>query len=689
MGKTNFNGCLVGGSPSSGSTLLSMILDSHSDVLCGPETTFFTHPLLWESANFTKANAYLAWFSREQSAQMLSWTSADQKVLQYYLTNLTELMSLVGRSHDLYEFGEEFMQPRLYKDGAMLWIEKTPQNIYALSTFLTGNRQAKAIIIIRDPRAVMDSLVRRNFHPDIAARIWCFEAAITFFLLQEEDIKKNILLIRYENLVISPERVVEKICDFLGIKYEVTRMIQHRNTPRLSEDFSLQDKLGSAVSAWKCQPNQEISTEPLTAWRENLSAEFFGYIVRTQISAEALRPYTCHAEKISSLELMDYFGYYSISSPSNNGSPLSSFFKQNVELKDSFLSGERYFSKGNAYSISVRPKNIEQTDKEVVVNFIKSIIEKNKLLQGTTNHLIERLSVIPKVKKRINRITKNHWPFKNYTDDHCWIAPHYVGKYDVVVAIAFQGRQDVLYSVIWELMKANNMGIKVGVVLAASDKEDVYFATALQNESEYIGICECENKPLGNKWHLAVQCARKLNPKVLMITGSDDLVSSKYICNNYSILCGDTLNTLAMAGPRVWYMFEFIPYQPVRTLKLWRISYHNSGHRMPLGAGRMYTDEFLDSVNWEIFERHLNILLDGQGYDLVKKMNKQIYNPTLDDGFVVSVKGTWGCLNPIEKILKAPTINVNRIADEEYNRVIELVSESIKRMQNCHLSVSG
>ena len=38
---------LVGCCPSSGSTLLSVMLDAHPDLMCGPELSIFAHPLVW------------------------------------------------------------------------------------------------------------------------------------------------------------------------------------------------------------------------------------------------------------------------------------------------------------------------------------------------------------------------------------------------------------------------------------------------------------------------------------------------------------------------------------------------------------------------------------------------------------------------------------------------------------------
>lgn len=258
-----------------------------------------------------------------------------------------------------------------------------------------------------------------------------------------------------------------------------------------------------------------------------------------------------------------------------------------------------------------------------------------------------------------------------------WYPPTVNEDWDVTVVIAFQERHRVVRAVVAEAVKAALMGRQVCICLAASGAKDREFALDLQEQYTNIGVVICQNNPLGNKWQTAVDCARKLSPRALLITGSDDLISADYIVNNLNILLDDEIETPAMIGPRAWYMTYYEEGEPIENAKVWSVTYRNQFHFMPLGAGRIYRADFLDLVDWQIFERKWDALLDDKGYDLVRQRGSFIYNPVLDDGFVLSIKGPWAAMNPIEAIKEAPSISVVELVGEERNRIFDSISSSL------------
>ena len=125
-----------------------------------------------------------------------------------------------------------------------------------------------------------------------------------------------------------------------------------------------------------------------------------------------------------------------------------------------------------------------------------------------------------------------------------------------------------------------------------------------------------------------------------------------------------------MIGPRTWYMYNSTDK------KLCMVSYKNEFHLMPLGAGRLYSSSYLESKKWKIFDRNLQKLLDDKGYYGVLKDNLIVYNATLDDGCILSIKGNWDAMNPAENILKANPINASEILGNDKNKILKKYKKS-------------
>jgi hypothetical protein len=95
--------------------------------------------------------------------------------------------------------------------------------------------QARVIYVVRDPRAVCAS---KNVHAEkypwlFLARQWRKLAAIGWHLKHSPDWSRRILLLRYEDLIEAPARVVREISDFLGLPVSKTLL-----DPRLFTDGS-------------------------------------------------------------------------------------------------------------------------------------------------------------------------------------------------------------------------------------------------------------------------------------------------------------------------------------------------------------------------------------------------------------------------------------------------------------------
>lgn len=138
------------------------------------------------------------------------------------------------------------------KYGRLRWVEKTPSNIYNMDEILNCYPDAKVIIIYRDPRAVCLSWLKKDKRKSILGALLSWKRAIkqTTKLLNER--KNNIYVLKYTNLVLSPESEIKKLCEFIDEEFNPS-MIKEINVVNSRFD-KMENKSGfnsAAIDRWK------------------------------------------------------------------------------------------------------------------------------------------------------------------------------------------------------------------------------------------------------------------------------------------------------------------------------------------------------------------------------------------------------------------------------------------------------
>jgi hypothetical protein len=168
--------------------------------------------------------------------------------------------------------------------GKSRWIEKTPEHVYYLDAILRHIPDAKVIELVRDPRATLASRKVRqtvdewldtrevkkgvevdrmtNYDPVLDSMMW--KEAINAGRESRRARPRNILTVRYEDLVGDPITTVQKICQFTGLAYsddllEVGWVNAASQMPAAGTTAQLQ-KAG-------------ISTAAVEKWRQTLGAD--------------------------------------------------------------------------------------------------------------------------------------------------------------------------------------------------------------------------------------------------------------------------------------------------------------------------------------------------------------------------------------------------------------------------------
>jgi hypothetical protein len=154
------------------------------------------------------------------------------------------------------------------KSNPKYWVDHTPENIKYVSMLLNVFPEAKFIHLVRDGRAVAASVMPLKWGPNTVnkASNWWVER-VSYGLGAEEYLRSlgiPVLRVRYEDILLTPEKQMKDICEFLNIEY--------------SEAMLKSD--GFVVPSNTLHQHKLIGEKPdlsrLDAWKSTLSMDEIG-----------------------------------------------------------------------------------------------------------------------------------------------------------------------------------------------------------------------------------------------------------------------------------------------------------------------------------------------------------------------------------------------------------------------------
>lgn len=204
------------GAPRSGTTLLSVILDRHSNISIPPETQFFGdfQPILRPVIAQNSLENLVSLALQADRVKDLAVTKED--VIQH--------LSYEGeKERDLFL---ALMKAYAKKTGCNKVGEKSPLHLLHLRKITALFPKSKIVCIVRDGRDVVRSLKNvpwaepgnpRRFL--LFCHLWnnCVEKIVE---AQRSRFKDRFYLLRYELLLQEPERQVKNLCSFLGVNLD-------------------------------------------------------------------------------------------------------------------------------------------------------------------------------------------------------------------------------------------------------------------------------------------------------------------------------------------------------------------------------------------------------------------------------------------------------------------------------------
>jgi hypothetical protein len=205
------------------------------------------------------------WSREAQNPSQAGFPDRDYSAISYQAIN-TRMRELVRRNYRnegdilsaaILAFGHVTSK---INDSTRYWVEKSPYNEYFAERIFDWWPEARCVHIVRDPRDNFSSYKLK--HPDWEAEFFSANwNRSTGAGIRNRELYGNhrYFMLRYEDLVQSPEESLRQLTEFLGIQW--------------SDSLSNPTKAGVQ---WKGNSMfsdrfQGISTAPVSRWKERIS----------------------------------------------------------------------------------------------------------------------------------------------------------------------------------------------------------------------------------------------------------------------------------------------------------------------------------------------------------------------------------------------------------------------------------
>jgi hypothetical protein len=254
------------GAMGSGTTLLRLMLDSHPNIAIPYETGFMraynAHqfiPFKWSGRNWAKR---LGW-SREE---------LDRELAQFY---------------------EKLFMRYVEANGKQRWGEKTPLHTWHVDAMARLYPDAQFVGVVRHPGGEVGSCVNRFGH-SLGRATYHYLRYTKEVARQAAHHEDRFVVLRYEDLVLQPERCLRELLEWLGEPWS-DKVLQHhivqteRGVKQRAEGGSRIDEPIDTSRIDKWTRTLDDSQRRKVARRLRRLGRFFGYSMDDPLALEPLR----------------------------------------------------------------------------------------------------------------------------------------------------------------------------------------------------------------------------------------------------------------------------------------------------------------------------------------------------------------------------------------------------------------
>ncbi len=325
---------LIGGSGSTGSSLLKNILNRHPQVFAGDESNLFCKKKLYYDFQLYKKSITKRGLHGLKNHGWHIYNGVDFDAPEYEITP-KEINTYIVNSQDFISFNS-YLQDHFTKgDHSKIWIEKTPSNSANFADFLDTFDSGKIIHIVRNPLDTIASLISRGYSLYYATGIYLLNTGSG--LSHHEN--QRCLTIKYEDLVNNSVQTVKSICKFLNISFESKMLITHHEKIENSQ-----------LAGWNYDETANIGTQSVGRFAKlsiDAQLEIYNAINKIQINQDGLKYYKINHKDI--LEISQELGY---NLPSSDSLASSKKLKKEMK-KDRWQRIIRLYPTGLTYPLQI------------------------------------------------------------------------------------------------------------------------------------------------------------------------------------------------------------------------------------------------------------------------------------------------------------------------------------------------
>lgn len=233
---------VIGGTPSSGSSLLSVLLNRHSDIHIEQESHILSKKGLYQNWNKNKKAIASDGYTYLPSP---GWHMLNGVIMpDNDLLRKAKLIQTVNDSNSFESFLSSYIENKLLQHSKQIWGEKTPSNIYFFHEIDRILPELTFICTIRNPYDIIASLINRGLTSYSA-----FGLCLTqLFMAYHQQQSMEVYLVTYEDLVQDPELVMKSLFLHIDVTVENVR-----------ENPTSQTK----IKGWKYYEDGEIGTQSI------------------------------------------------------------------------------------------------------------------------------------------------------------------------------------------------------------------------------------------------------------------------------------------------------------------------------------------------------------------------------------------------------------------------------------------
>lgn len=213
------------GTQRGGTTLLRLMLDHHSNIGVPPESHFLI-PLLktyegWH--HIPKANLKNIHYAIVNGGRFDTWKTTPDE--------LTQLLNQMDWPTSLANIIDQVFTGEVQKQQKDCWGDKTPEYVDIFEKLGDVLPNARFVFLVRDGRDVINSLLQRGWQGwSIYQRSRYWSNAVLKMLNYKRHNPGRSILIKYEDLVKSPEKTLRQVTDFLEMPYDEGMLTYHESS---------------------------------------------------------------------------------------------------------------------------------------------------------------------------------------------------------------------------------------------------------------------------------------------------------------------------------------------------------------------------------------------------------------------------------------------------------------------------